>query len=101
QISGLCRATLPHLMDAETWMDAHSAVELGFADDILKRAAEDAEAEEDLAVAGAPMMFSRAAVTNSLMDKLAAKCRIQKQPEETGRSVDSLMERLNLIKQHL
>ena len=35
------------------------------------------------------------------MDKLAAKCRIQKQPEEIGRSVDSLMERLNLIKQHL
>ena len=97
----MSRAKLSHLMDAETWMDAHSAVELGFADDILKRAAEDAEAEEDLAVAGAPMMFSRAAVTNSLMDKLATKCRIQKQPEETGRSVDSLMERLNLIKQHL
>ena len=99
--TGQSRAKLSHLMDAETWMDAHSAVELGFADDILKRAAEDAEVEEDLAVAGAPMMFSRAAVTNSLMDKLAAKCRIQKQPEETGRSVDSLMERLNLIKQHL
>lgn len=99
--TGLSRAKLSHLMDAETWMDAHSAVELGFADDILKRAAEDAEAEEDLAVAGAPMMFSRAAVTNSLMDKLATKGHIQKQPEETGRSVDSLMERLNLIKQHL
>ena len=99
--TGLSRAKLSHLMDAETWMDAHSAVELGFADDILKRSSEDAEEEEDLAVAGAPMMFSRAAVTNSLMDKLAAKCRIQKQPEETGRSVDSLMERLNLIKQHL
>ena len=99
--TGLSRARLSHLMDAETWMDAHSAVELGFADDILKRSSEDAEEEEDLAVAGAPMMFSRAAVTNSLIDKLAAKCRIQKQPEETGRSVDSLMERLNLIKQHL
>ena len=99
--TGLSRAKLSHLMDAETWMDAHSAVELGFADDILKRSSEDAKEEEDLAVAGAPMMFSRAAVTNSLMDKLAAKCRIQKQPEETGRSVDSLMERLNLIKQHL
>ena len=99
--TGLSRAKLSHLMDAETWMDAHSAVELGFADDILKRSSEDAEEEEDLAVAGAPMMFSRAAVTNSLMDKLAAKSRIQKQPEETGRSVDSLMERLNLIKQHL
>lgn len=99
--TGLSRARLSHLMDAETWMDAHSAVELGFADDILKRSSEDAEEKEDLAVAGVPMMFSRAAVTNSLMNKLAAKCRIQKQPEETGRSVDSLMERLNLIKQHL
>ena len=99
--TGLSRAKLSHLMDAETWMDAHSAVELGFADDILKRASEDTEEDENLAVTGAPMMFSRAAVTNSLMDKLAAKCRIQKQPEEIGRSVDSLMERLNLIKQHL
>lgn len=75
--TGLSRARLSHLMDAETWMDAHSAVELGFADDILKRSSEDAEEKEDLAVAGVPMMFSRAAVTNSLM------------------------ERLNLIKQHL
>ena len=99
--TGLSRAKLSHLMDAETWMDAHSAVELGFADDILKRSSDEAEGEEELVVAGAPMMFSRAAVTNSLIDKLAAKCCIQKQPEETGRSVDSLMERLNLIKQHL
>lgn len=99
--TGLSRAKLSHLMDAETWMDAHSAVELGFADDILKRSSEDAEEEENLVVAGTPMMFSRAAVTNSLMDKLAAKCHIQKATEETGRSVDSLMERLNLIKQHL
>ena len=54
--TGLSRAKLSHLMDAETWMDAHSAVELGFADDILKRSSEDAEEEEDLAVAGAPMI---------------------------------------------
>ena len=45
-------------LDAETWMDAHSAVELGFADDILKRSSEDDEEKEDLAVAGVPMMFS-------------------------------------------
>ena len=38
--TGLSRAKLSHLMDAETWMDAHSAVELGFADDILKRSSE-------------------------------------------------------------
>lgn len=99
--TGLSRARLSHLMDAETWMDAHSAVELGFADDILKRASEDTGDGDDLSVPGAAMMFSRAAVTNSLMDKIAAKCRIQNIPVENGRSVDSLMERLNLIKQHI
>ena len=36
--TGLSRAKLSHLMDAETWMDANKAVELGFADDILRRA---------------------------------------------------------------
>jgi ATP-dependent Clp protease protease subunit len=34
--TGLSRAKLSHLMDAETWMDANKAVELGFADDILR-----------------------------------------------------------------
>ena len=35
--TGLSRAKLSHLMDAETWMDANKAVELGFADGILQR----------------------------------------------------------------
>lgn len=35
--TGLTRAKLSHLMDAETWMDANMAVELGFADEILSR----------------------------------------------------------------
>ena len=35
--TGLSRAKLSHLMDAKTWMDAHKAVELGFADGILGR----------------------------------------------------------------
>ena len=33
--SGLSRAKLSHLMDAETWMNANKAVELGLADGIL------------------------------------------------------------------
>ena len=33
--TGLSRARLSHLMDAETWLSAHKAVELGFADDLL------------------------------------------------------------------
>ena len=34
--TGLSRAKLSHLMDAETWMDANKAVELGFADEIRR-----------------------------------------------------------------
>ena len=34
--TNLSRAKLSHLMDSETWMNANRAVELGFADDILK-----------------------------------------------------------------
>jgi ATP-dependent Clp protease, proteolytic subunit ClpP len=33
--TGLSRAKLSKLMDAETWMDAHAAIEMGFADELL------------------------------------------------------------------
>lgn len=92
--TGMSRAKLSHLMDAETWMDAHTAVDLGFADEIMTRPA-DAGAENHVT---GPMLFSRAAVTNHLMDKLAAKCRIEKKPTKPERSVDDLLERLNLMK---
>ena len=91
--TGMSRAKLSHLMDAETWMDAHTAIDLGFADEIMARPA-DAGTENH---AAGPMLFSRAAVTNHLMDKLAAKCRIEKKPAKPERSVDDLMERLNLM----
>ncbi len=97
--TGMSRAKLAHLMDAESWMNANKAVELGFADDILHRAGETENVEQSQI----SMMFDQAAVTNSLMDKIAKKCRIQKpaEPETNERSVDSLMERLDLIKQHI
>ena len=92
--TGMSRAKLSHLMDAETWMDAHTAVDLGFADEIMTRP-EVTGTENHVT---GPMLFSRAAVTNHLMDKLAAKCRIEKKPTKPERSVDDLMERLNLMK---
>ena len=97
--TGMSRAKLSHLMDAESWMNANKAVELGFADDILHRA----DKAEDVGQPQISMMFDQAAVTNSLMDKIAKKCRIQKtaEPKTTERTVDSLMERLDLIKQHI
>ena len=96
--TGLSRTKLSHLMDAETWMDANKAVELGFADDVLARA----EIPEDMEPPAVSMLYSKAAVVNSLMDKIAAKCRTNpKKTEDSkpkGRSVDSLYERLNLLK---
>lgn len=96
----MSRAKLSHLMDAESWMNANKAVELGFADDILHRLGET----EDMQQPQIAMMFDKAVVTNSLMDKIAKKCPIQfkkNEPETNERSVDSLMERLDLIKQHI
>ena len=92
--TGLSRAKLSHLMDSETWMDANKAVELDFADGILSRA----QAGDEAPPAGS-MLYSPAAVVNSLMGKIAAKCRIEKpNTTPTGRSIDTLMERLELLK---
>ena len=94
--TGLSRTKLSHLMDAETWMDANKAIELGFADELMQRSA----ATDEVPVPQVSMMFSRTAVVNSLMDKLAAKCKIEAKPTQTETKVtaDSLMDRLYLIK---
>ena len=92
--TGLSRAKLSHLMDAETWMDANKAVELGFADGILQRSNET----ENIALPTASMMYSRVNVVNSLMGKIAAKCAIE---PKNGRSVDELKSQLNAIKKYL
>lgn len=94
--TGQSRAKLSHLMDAETWMNANKAIELGFADGIL----EDKKSPSDTVLSFA---FSRRAVTNSLMNKVSAKQKEAKPvipaiPAKPERSVDDLMERLKLMK---
>lgn len=91
--TGLSRAKLSHLMDAETWMDANKAVELGFADGIMSRADE----AKNMAVPTVSMLYSKANVVNSLMEKVAAKCAINPKSNHTQKA-DDLMDRLNLIK---
>ena len=67
--TGMSRHKISQLMDAETWMNAKEAVKLGFADEILF-----AEKTEDkLSDDGAEMLFSRKAVTDSLLSKLLPK----------------------------
>ena len=79
----------------ETWMDARKAVELGFADGILKRDTADLNDEPAMT----DTLYSPARVTNSLMDKIAAKCRIEgKQATEDKVKADTLIARLDLLK---
>ena len=84
----LSRTKLSHMMDAESWMNAKKAVELGFADDILF--SEDAP---EPAVVTDGMIFSRQAVTNSFLKKLPQNPKT----EEPGTPIESLLGRLNLI----
>ena len=138
----LARAKISHLMESESYISAHKAVELGFADTILKREGE----AEDIS-AGTSMLFSRREVSNSIINKLTKVCAVapmlekavlptepntQDQTNEQkvsadkpdmpnssekaeqnvpaaesemnqpqGRSVDSLLERLSIIKNHI
>lgn len=143
--TGMSRAKISHLMDSETWMNAYKAVELGFADDILFRNAEEKDDEDDedelklgteeseteekdpvvipkedphededdekkKSAPPAPskqpadaVLFSRKKADNALMTKLSqhynsAKTVTNAKPQKQGRSVDELMERLNLMK---
>lgn len=91
--TGLSRTKLSHLMNAETWMDANKAVELGFADEIMQRVG----SAEDMEPPAVSMLYSKANVVNSLMDKVAAKCAIKSEPTRKTKA-DDLMARLNLIK---
>ena len=83
--TGMSRAKLAHLMDAETWMNAQKAIELGFADGILTR-----ETGMPDGIAINSYQFSRRAVTNSLLSKIPKT--EHKQPSEP------LYQRLNLLK---
>lgn len=102
--TGLSRTKLSHLMDSETWMNANKAIELGFADDVIREG--KSEDEMDTAV-----MFSRKAMNNALFNKVTAKVQKTKpkvtdqaqikEPEKKGHSVDEIMERLNTMKEFM
>ena len=82
--TSLSRNKLSELMDAETWLNAHKAIELGFADAIMFANGKDENQPEN------SFVFSRRAVTNSLINKI--------QKPQKGQSVNPLYERLNLLK---
>ena len=111
--TGLSRAKLSKLMEAETWMSAHKAVELGFADDIFGKKkdndSEEGESEEEPdednnkkentpdeeeQKNASSFLFSRKAVNASLMNKLTKH-------ETNGHSVDEIFDRLDTIQKFI
>lgn len=110
--TGQSRTKLSHLMDAETWMDANKAVELGFADGILYSDSDAVDAS-DIGGSANSVMFSRRAVNNALVNKLEKHYGKCNQPVKdqaaipntegvsNGRSADELRERLSFIKKFI
>ena len=89
--TGLPREQISNLMDAESWMNAKKAMELGFVDNILFINEDD----EKESVNVDAMLFSRQAVTNSFMNKLKAKKSFKMQDNRV--SADLLKKRLDVI----
>lgn len=75
-------------MDSETWLNAKKAVELKFADGILFTSS--GETQHDMQDSGG-LIFSRQAVTNSILSKLPKQ-------KPHGVKIEPLYRRLNLLK---
>lgn len=86
--TGMSRDKIAKLMDAETWMDANKAIELGFADEILSRKS---------SVKPSAMLYSENVVSRKLWNKMSAKYR----PKEQGRTVAALLRSLDLEKKFM
>ena len=85
------RTVLSHLMDAETWMNAKKAVEMGFADEIME--------DEKKKVKQESYAFSTHDYAKNLMNKITQK--ESKEPIKTGRKVDDLKNKLDTIKKYI
>lgn len=91
--TGLSRAKLSHLMDAETWMNAKKALELGFCDEITHQPGTAEDVPEN------SFTFSRRSVTNCLLNKLKTKIpETPKQPDTPRVKASALDKRLALLK---
>ena len=90
--SGLSRHKISQLMDAETWMNAKEAVKLGFADEIPFKDGEQPVPDD---TADTEMLFSRKAVTDSLLSRLIPKKKLEANKHMVP--VTDLEKRLSLL----
>ncbi|XCP88619.1 head maturation protease, ClpP-related [Alloscardovia omnicolens] len=92
--TGLSREKISRMMDAETWMNAHKAKELGFIDDLLRpgdiSSADIAEITNPTCA-----VLDTTKLYNHLTQKLQDACNIAGKPAQTGASVESILAKLH------
>lgn len=92
--TGLSRNKLSKLMDDETWMDANKAVELHFADEVMKRPGADEDPAAD-PIAG--NLYSSRQMADAFINKVKDKMPVvkEKEPETQSKyNVEALEQRL-------
>ncbi|WP_406711886.1 Clp protease ClpP [Trueperella pyogenes] len=98
--TGMQRAKLARLMDAETWMDARAAIDMGFADELHH----PPEAEENTQSSEA-VVFNRRTTELALVNKLAGTQPIKPEPPApnvpAGRSIAEALSALDNLKNRI
>lgn len=87
--TGMNRDKIAKLMDAETWMDANKAIELGFADEII--------GEKVNLPINKSILYSEGLINRKLINKMVQADKIEKR----GRRIYELMESLSHMKQKI
>ena len=91
--TSLSRNKISRLMEEETWMDARKAVELGFADGVIKRESDEEEEIDDSIAVTNSFLFSRKSADHMLINRMK-----ESRPE---RRVADLYGRLDLLKRDM
>ena len=91
--TGQSRKALSKMMDEETWMNAMKAIDLGFADGLIKDGKLPASTEA--------YSFSASNAEKVLINKIAEKVKPEEKPVTMGRSVDELKASLSVMKKML
>lgn len=93
--TGLSRTVLAHMMEAETWMNANKAIELGFADEVLE--------DEKKKPSNESYEFQSHVFATKLMNKISNKVGTENKsmPMPMGRNVNELKTKLKNIKDYI
>ncbi|MGM9938021.1 MAG: head maturation protease, ClpP-related [Candidatus Ornithomonoglobus sp.] len=88
--TGLSRSKISHLMDAETWMNANAAHDLGFCDRILYTDDNEERETEN-------MVFDKTAMVTNTIAAMRKKLK-PIAPKQTGEDIAQFEKRLELLK---